>query len=102
MLTDDKLLFTLTIGEYMAMAKKMVEETVAEKLQEASLPGKDKNKDEVFSIPELMGFLRCSKPSVHNYKKLGMPFYRIGRKILFKKQEVLTFMKTLKGKYSKV
>ncbi len=101
MAVENNPLFTLNIAEFMAMVKKMVEETISEKLQGA-ITDKDKNKDEVFSIPELMGFLRCSKPSVHNYKKLGMPFYRIGRKILFKKQEVLTFMKTLKGKYSKV
>jgi hypothetical protein len=31
--------------------------------------------------------------SIHAYKKKGLPFYRVGRKVLFKKSEVLEFMK---------
>ena len=58
----------------------------------------DEEKADTFSILELAKFLRCSKVSIHNYKKLGMPFYRIGRKILFKKNEVLNFMKGLKNR----
>jgi hypothetical protein len=45
------------------------------------------------SIESLMNFLGCNKASVHNYKKRGLPFYRVGRKVLFKKEEVLVFMK---------
>jgi hypothetical protein len=52
--------------------------------------------DECFDITGLAEFLHCSKASIHSYKKKGMPYYRIGRKILFKKSEILNFMKGLR------
>lgn len=94
-----KPLFTLTIGEFMALTKKLVEETINEKMQSSSIQKLDEtNENAELNISELTTFLHCSKASVHNYKKLGMPFYRIGRKILFRKNEVLNFMKGLKNK----
>lgn len=55
--------------------------------------GKSENLDDVyFDINELCLFLKCSLGTIHNYKKLGLPFYRVGRKILFHKVEVLKFM----------
>ncbi len=98
MQSEIKPLFTLTIGEFMALTKKLVEDTLKEKAQNEVTPNKDDDDTAVYSISQLMEFLHCSKASVHNYKKLGMPFYRIGRKILFKKNEVLSFMKGLKNK----
>lgn len=96
---EQKPLFSLTIGEYIALTKALVDEALKEKeKQRLESTESEKNKDEHFSIRELAVFLRCSKVSIHNYKKKGMPFYRIGRKILFKKQEVLNFMKSLRGK----
>jgi len=49
--------------------------------------------DRTFTIKELAVFLKCSKVSVHAYKKLGLPYYRIGRTVIFKESEVLHFMK---------
>jgi hypothetical protein len=77
----------------------LIEETMSGNEEKNSQPQSDvKPGEEVFNIMELAKFLRCSKVSIHNYKKLGMPFYRIGRKLLFKKAEVLNFMRTLKHK----
>src|SRR6185295_8901181 len=45
--------------------------------------------EEHFTIAECASFLRCSLVSVHSYKKKGMPYYRVGRKVLFRKSEVL-------------
>ena len=75
----------------------MVEKAIEEK-EKRNKESENKNEDQEFNIQELGKFLRCSKASIHNYKHLGLPFYRVGRKILFKKSEVLAFMKTLKGK----
>lgn len=94
-----KPLFTLTIAEFMVLTKKLVEETINEKMQSFNTQKLDEtNEVAELNISELTKFLHCSKASVHNYKKLGMPFYRIGRKILFRKNEVLNFMKGLKNK----
>lgn len=98
MFPESKPLYSLTIGEFIELTKKLVEETLKEREQVKKAVATDtEEKAETFNIGELAKFLRCSKVSIHNYKKLGMPFYRIGRKILFKKNEVLNFMKGLKG-----
>src|ERR1041384_3938430 len=91
-------LYALTIGEFIALTKKLVDESISEKLLQ-NLSGKNKpEEDATFNIPELASFLRCSKVTIHEYKKKGLPFYKIGRKILFKKSEVLNFMKHLREK----
>ncbi len=99
MFPEHKPLYSLTIGEFAELTKQLVEETLKEREQKKEVDKKgDEEKAETFNILELAKFLRCSKVSIHNYKKLGMPFYRIGRKILFKKNEVLNFMRGLKSK----
>jgi hypothetical protein len=99
MFPEHKPLYALTIGEFAELTKQLIEETLKEGGQKKETEKKgDEEKAETFNILELAKFLRCSKVSIHNYKKLGMPFYRIGRKVLFKKNEVLNFMKGLKSK----
>lgn len=98
MYAENKPLFTLSIAEFIALTKEMVNEALAQKNQEKKKSEDNANREEHFNIKELAEFLKCSKVSVHMYKKKGLPFYRIGRKILFKKTEVLNFMKGLRNK----
>lgn len=97
MYTEQKPLFTLSVAEFMALVRTLVDKTIEDR-EKTKNKEPEKSGDEVFNIAELGKFLRCSKASIHNYKHLGLPFYRVGRKILFRKNEVLAFMKTLKGK----
>jgi hypothetical protein len=100
---EEKPLYTLTVEEYITLTKKLIEEAINQKQAEILANNSDTAaKEDVFDIRELAKFLRCSKVSIHNYKKLGMPFYRIGRKLLFKKIEVLNFMQTIKTKRFKL
>lgn len=99
MLPEAKPLFTLTIGEFIALTKELVNEAFRQKNQENEQAKENAtDKEEHFNIMELARFLKCSKVSVHQYKKKGLPFYRIGRKLLFKKTEVLNFMRGLRNK----
>ena len=91
-------LYSLTIGEFIALTRKLVEETISQRLTTATHEKSKPDEEVTFNIKELASFLRCSKVSIHKYKKKGLPFYRIGRKILFKKSEILNFMNTLKNK----
>jgi len=53
--------------------------------QNLSIPLPDQNYD----IEGLAEYLNCSVQTVHNLKKEGLiPFYRLGRKVYFKKSEV--------------
>lgn len=92
---EKKPLYALSIEEYISLTKTLIAEAIATL---KPLPVADHDQQTEFSISELAKFLRCSKVSIHNYKKLGMPFYKIGRKVLFRKNEVLDFMKALRNR----
>lgn len=51
------------------------------------------NHEEYMSIEECAKFLGVSKVTIHAYKGQGMPHYKMGRTVKFKKSEVLNFMK---------
>lgn len=51
------------------------------------------DREEYMSIAECAKFLGRSKVTIHEYKKQGLPCYRIGRTVKFKKSEVLNFMR---------
>ena len=82
-------LYTMTIGEFIELTR----QTVQAVLSEHATVSTESSEDEHFSIAECARFLKCSLVSIHNYKKKGLPYYKMGRKILFKKNEVLAFMK---------
>ena len=99
MQTESKPLFTLTIGEFTELTKRLVDEALSLRKEESKEDRDNaKIRETHFTIDELADFLRCSRVSIHKYKKMGLPFYRLGRKVLFKKQEVLNFVKTLRNK----
>ena len=84
-------LYTLTIGEFKELARQIILAVITEQPHLQIEP--NTAQDEHLNIDQCAKFLGCSTVSIHNYKKQGLPFYRIGRKVLFKKSEVLSFMK---------
>ena len=91
-----KPLYTLTVGEYIELTRETVLTVIGEKRDFQNTNGEN---EEHFTIAQLAKFLNCSLVSIHSYKKKGLPFYRVGRKVLFKKTEVLAFMhSTAKGR----
>jgi hypothetical protein len=89
---NNKPLYTLTIGEFTCLIQDVINSGSKDKLERDDNP---KVIEEEFTIPELAVFLRKTKGTVHNYKKLGLPFLKIGRTVLFKKSEVIEFMKNV-------
>lgn len=51
-------------------------------------------KSEFLTRKEAMDFIGCSSPSLINYQKQGLPYMRLGRKIMFDKNEVIEFLKS--------
>lgn len=101
MQNEEKPLFSLTVNEFMSITRRLVNDVLQEQKGEPEVELTDEDHVEHFTIKELAAFLRCSIVSIHNYKKMGMPFYRVGRKVLFKKKEVLAFMKSINLKTNK-
>ena len=101
MTTGEEPLFKLSVAEYIALTKQVIEDTLKEKGKDLFPHLNESLTDKILTIEELQSFLHCSKTSIHYYKKLGLPYYRVGKKILFRMSEVLNFMKVVKGKWSK-
>lgn len=96
---NDRPLYSLSVSEFSALIRNLVSDAVQDELtQRQQQEPSPHEKNEHFTIQELTRFLRCSRMSIYNYKKLGLPFYRIGRKILFRKNEVLEFMRRCLGR----
>lgn len=54
-----------------------------------SAPLPQAQSEEQLSIRQLAKYLNCSLPTIHLLKKEGIiPYYRLGRKIYFKKTEI--------------
>lgn len=72
--------------------EKLIEKVLLRLDQEKPQQDADQN----FTIDELAKYLKCSKVTIHRYKKDGMfPFYKAGRKIYFRRSEVDRAMHSL-------
>ena len=98
MIDQSKPLYMNTIDEYKTLLRTLIDDALKAREHKSPSQEADNKEAEHFTIKQLRDFLSCSKQSIHNYKKAGLPFYRIGRKILFKKKTVLYFMKTIRTK----
>ncbi len=100
MANDEMPVYALSIREFKGMVKLLINEVLKERaiFEQAKQGNNPSNDEETLNTKELCAYLKCTTMSIHNYKKLGLPFYKIGRKLLFKKAEVLDFMATLKSK----
>jgi len=55
--------------------------------------------DREFNIPQLAEYLKCTKATIHAYKKRGIfPYYQTGRTVYFKKSEVDAALEVSKKK----
>ncbi|MDP4192338.1 MAG: helix-turn-helix domain-containing protein [Bacteroidota bacterium] len=59
-----------------------------------------KEDDAYIAITEVCKILKVSQPSVYNYRKKGIiSFYRIGRRVFYKRSEILSSLKKVTMKY---
>lgn len=56
-------------------------------------------KDELLSIADVQELFKVSKVTIHKWKKMGLiPYYKMNRKLYFKKSEILEAMSQKKRK----
>lgn len=74
-----------------------VEESLTKVLKEFGADYFVKSSHEVndyYTIEGLSKFLQCSEQTIHTYKKYkGLPHFKKGKTVLFKKSEVLEWMR---------
>lgn len=74
-------------NEIITMIREALHEEVTESLEQQK---KDKDFNILLTRQEVAQQLRISLPSLHNYQKSGiLKSYRIGKRVLFKKGEVM-------------
>lgn len=78
------------------MIKKCVEDAVSLKSKEGE---PDPPSDDLLNIEDIQKIFHVSKVTVHKWKKKGLiPFYKMNRKVYFKKSEVISSMNHKKRK----
>ncbi|MEI9945797.1 MAG: helix-turn-helix domain-containing protein [Chitinophagaceae bacterium] len=92
MTTGNTLFVSMPLLEFKELISELVKNELKDFKEQISLP-----KEDVFmSIEEASQFLRASKVTIHKWKKnKKITSYRIGRKIFFKKQELINSMGSL-------
>lgn len=87
---------SLNVEDLFDMIKKCVEDAVSLKTKEVS---QSPPSDELLNIEDIQKIFNVSKVTVHKWKKKGLiPFYKMNRKVYFKKSEVISSMNHKKRK----
>jgi excisionase family DNA binding protein len=75
--------------------KELVKECIKESIskQEEPKTGKEKNEEQFLSVKEVQELLKISKVTIHSWKKKGkIKPHSIGRKIFFKKSQIISLL----------
>jgi hypothetical protein len=93
----DQTIFTaLKVEDLIGMITDRLMSLLLLKTQEKT---KDPQPEDLLSIEDIQGIFNVSKVTVHKWKKKGLiPFYKMNRKVYFKKSEVIDSMKHKKRK----
>ena len=98
---NDATLFTaMYVSQFMGLLKDSISESIREEFKQFVNTPKTEY-DELLTIEQTAKLLHVSKVTIHKWKKQRLiPFHRIGRRIMFKKKELIEAFKssTLKKK----
>lgn len=86
------ILLNSSIEEFEGMIRSVIIDLLQNHFQNSS----DPESDEILNREQALKFLGCSSPTLINFQKNGLPFYRLGRSVYFKKTEILEFAKVKK------
>ena len=87
---------SLNVDDLIDIIKKCVTDAVSLKAQEEA---KTQPSEDLLNIEDIQKIFNVSKVTVHKWKKKGLlPFYKMNRKVYFKKSEVISSMTHKKRK----
>lgn len=86
----------MTTDDLLGMIRDCIKDALPIKMQE-KVP--DSIPEDLLSIEDIQKIFKVSKVTVHKWKKKGLlPFYKMNRKVYFKKSEVIDAMQHKKRK----
>lgn len=93
---EQTLFTTLKVDDLIDIIKKSVSDVISSKKTEASI---DPPPEDLMNIEDIQKIFNVSKVTVHKWKKKGLlPYYKMNRKVYFKKSEVIDSMSHKKRK----
>jgi hypothetical protein len=93
---EQTLFTTLKVDDLIDIIKKSVSDVISSKKTEAS---NDPPPEDLMNIEDIQKIFNVSKVTVHKWKKKGLlPYYKMNRKVYFKKSEVIDSMSYKKRK----
>jgi hypothetical protein len=93
----EQTIFTsLKVEDFFEMIKKCISDAISLKLKEGD---QETPADDLLNIEDIQKIFNVSKVTVHKWKKKGLiPFYKMNRKVYFKKSEIINSMNNKKRK----
>lgn len=93
---ENKIFTSLSAEELAKTIKDGIKEAFDQKHASTS---KTKSEEDLLNIEEVQKIFRVSKVTIHKWKKAGLlPYYKVSRKLYFKKSEVIDSLKDKKRK----
>lgn len=93
---EERVFFSLEVDEFKELIRKGVSEVLSKQkdVSENKTPP-----DDLLNIQDIQKIFKVSKVTVHKWKKKGLiPFYKMNRRVYFKKSEVIDSMNHKKRK----
>ncbi len=88
---DKQIFITLSFEEFTQTIKDCVTEVLYQDTQDKT---SKEVPEELLTISDVQEIFQVSKVTIHKWKKLGLiPFYKVNRKLYFKKSEILESLK---------
>jgi len=93
---DNVMFLPMRIEDLLIMIKECVRDALTVMPQESS---NENIPEDLLSIEDIQKVFKVSKVTIHKWKKKGLlPFYKMNRKVYFKKSEVIDAMQHKKRK----
>lgn len=89
---EQHLVLSIPLDELEKLQKKWIKEVLQEYIIE--IKNQSEQIDKMFTRKETAEFLKVSLPTLHIWSKTGkLKFYRIGNRVLYKKNEIMNALK---------
>lgn len=93
---QNQILTSLSAEELVRTIKDGIKEVLKEAPTNSS---KNEKEEDLLSIEDVQKIFNVSKVTIHKWKKQGLiPFYKVNRKLYFKRSEVIGSLQTKKRK----
>lgn len=90
------LVTTLQLEDLQNLIKESIRQVLNENVEEKSKP---EEKEEILTTEDIQRMFKVSKVTIHKWKKkMILPYYKMGRKVYFKKSEIFGLLEVKRRK----